>query len=97
MNAFNSIKSATEPAFTITSTALRAGPDCGNMVPLSTGILLKFMHIEAHEFAFGELPSRQILKYCAQCIPQSYAGSTDDCKAEGTDLADSQRVDDAIQ
>jgi len=55
------------------------------------------MHIDAHEFAFGELPSRQILKYCAQCIPQSYAGSTDDCKAEGTDLADSQRVDDAIQ
>ena len=25
------------------------------------------------------------------------ASSTDDCKAEGTDLADSQRVDDAIQ
>ena len=73
LNSFNHIKRATEPTFTVTSTALRAGPDCANMIPLSTDILLEFMHVDADDFDFGELAQRQILKYGAQCIPTSFA------------------------
>ena len=58
MNAFNHIKKGEEPTFTITSTAIRAGSSCAEMVPLETALCLKFMHINVGDCKFGDLPSR---------------------------------------
>ncbi|EGB04300.1 hypothetical protein AURANDRAFT_67346 [Aureococcus anophagefferens] len=73
-NGHNYVRSAEEPAYTITGNPIQYGPQGPDMKPVKTPELLRMMDIEEGDFQFpDDLNATRMLKLCCQCIPPSFS------------------------
>ncbi|EGB02299.1 hypothetical protein AURANDRAFT_69008, partial [Aureococcus anophagefferens] len=73
-NGHNYVRSAEEPAYTITGNPIQYGPQGPDMKPVKTPELLRMMDIKKGDFQFpDDLNATMMLKLCCQCIPPSFS------------------------